>query len=418
MLTLRPTCERAVGMPDTGLKKYGASPRSDGSLGMVTRKTPYSTEISTWAEFEVHLAAFDSFARTVISGLDLRIPEVEKRVLAVSFDDALLLGCRLTPELSIRVKQTGGMIFPFFEDLPFDPYRSGLYSVSELMEGYVRGRPESLGSTSDAQIYNYYKALRARGHVPSVLETLACRIHDHAIDRALDDVLHPSGGEDRRVVGIMGGHKLRRDDPGYLSVSRIARRLTRSGLYVATGGGPGAMEAGNLGAWFADKDEQDLDAAVAVLGPDPSYMNLHYVDRGYDVLDMHPAGQASLAVPTWFYGHEPSNLFSTSVAKYFANSIREDGLLAIATFGVIFSPGSAGTIQEIFLDAAQNHYASLKVVSPMVFLGVEYWTRNRPVFPLLESMSADKPYAKMIAITDNPAEAVEFILTHQPFIPG
>ncbi len=384
---------------------------------MTVQKPAYSTEIATWAEFEAHLAAFNSLARTVISGLDLRMPEVKKKLLSTSFDDALLLGCRLTPELSIRVKQTGGMIFPFFEDLPFDPYRSELYSVPELMAGYVRGHPESIASTSDARIFNYYKARHAGGRGPSVLETLACRIHDHAIDRALDDLLRPSGGENRRVVGIMGGHKLRRDDPGYLSVSRIARRMTRSGLYVATGGGPGAMEAGNLGAWFADKNEQDLDSAVAILAPDPSYLDRHYVDRGYDVLDILPSGQASLAVPTWFYGHEPSNLFSTSIAKYFANSIREDGLLAIATFGVIFSPGSAGTIQEIFLDAAQNHYASMKVVSPMVFLGVEYWTRHRPVFPLLLSMSADKPYAKMIAITDDPAEAVEFILAHQPFVP-
>lgn len=400
-----------------GAGKYGANPRSDGYSGMTVEKPTGMTEITTKSELAGHLAMFASLDRTVISGLDLRDSEIEAKILGSSFDDALLLGCRLTSEISIRVKQTGGTIFPFFEDLPFDPYRSTLYSVRELMEGYVREHPDSLTSTLDARIFNYYKTRHTGMHVPSVLETLACRIHDHAIDRALDDLLHPHCRETLRVVGIMGGHKLRRDDPGYLNVSRIARRLTRDGLFVATGGGPGAMEAGNLGAWFADKEEEHLDNAVSILAPDPRYMDQHYVDRGYDVLDLQPSGQDSLAVPTWFYGHEPSNLFSTNIAKYFANSIREDGLLAIATSGVIFSQGSAGTIQEIFLDAAQNHYASLKVVSPMVFLGVDYWTRHRPVFPLLQSMSAGKPYGRMISITDNPGDAVDFILTHPPFIP-
>jgi hypothetical protein len=29
-------------------------------------------------------------------------------------------------------------------------------------------------------------------------------------------------------------------------------------------------------------------------------------------------------------------------AKYFANSVREDGLLTVATGGVVYTPGSAG----------------------------------------------------------------------------
>ena len=41
------------------------------------------------------------------------------------------------------------------------------------------------------------------------------------------------------------------------------------------------------------------------------------------------------------------------------------GLLAIAKHGVIYAPGSAGTIQEIFQDAAQNHYSSFGPPSPM-----------------------------------------------------
>ena len=160
---------------------------------MSAKKPHYVNEIATSAELELHLAACGSLAETVISGVDLSQPDVENLVVTISFDNALLLGCRLSPRLATWVKQTGGMIFPVFENLPFNPYRSELYSVNELMEGYVRGRPKSLHSTLDASIFNYYKERHAGGHGPSVLETLACRIHDHAIDRALDDLLCPFG---------------------------------------------------------------------------------------------------------------------------------------------------------------------------------------------------------------------------------
>ena len=89
--------------------------------------------------------------------------------------------------------------------------------------------------------------------------------------------------------------------------------------------------------------------------------------------ELDPAGRGeSLAIPTWFYGHEPPTPFATYIAKYFSNPLREDGLLSIAVDGVVYAPGSAGTVQEIFQDAAQNVY---RVVadrfSPMAFLDTD-----------------------------------------------
>ena len=89
-------------------------------------------------------------------------------------------------------------------------------------------------------------------------------------------------------------------------------------------------------------------------------------------------------------------------------------MLAIATSGVIFSPGSAGTIQEVFMDAAQNHYGSFKVVSPMVFFGKAFWTQQNPVYPLLQQLASSKQYGKMLNISDSPEEIVEFIKAHGP----
>ena len=53
-------------------------------------------------------------------------------------------------------------------------------------------------------------------------------------------------------------------------------------------------------------------------------------------------GAPSLGIPTWFYGHEPSNLFATAVAKYFRNALREGvrQMLAWEPSGIILSHGA------------------------------------------------------------------------------
>ena len=119
-----------------------------------------------------------------------------------------------------------------------------------------------------------------------------------------------------------------------------------------------------------------------------------------------------MGVPTWFYGHEPSNLFASHIAKYFANSIREDGLLTISYGGIIYAPGSAGTIQEIFQDACQNHYETTTHVSPMIFLNRHYWQEKKPIQPLLTSLSEGKRYKNLIAFCDEIDEVLAFLQTH------
>jgi hypothetical protein len=172
------------------------------------------------------------------------------------------------------------------------------------------------------------------------------------------------------------------------------------------------MEAANLGAALASYEPDAVDDAVDRLAPAPHYEDDAYLDRALDVRDRYPDRAESLAVPTWFYGHEPSNLFSTHVAKYFANSIREDGLLAIATHGVVYAPGSAGTIQEVFMDAAQNHYETFGPASPMVFLDRTYWTETKPVYPLMQTLAADTPYHDWLTATDDITTVVSLIEEH------
>lgn len=345
----------------------------------------------------------------VVQGLNLGDVSIDWSHVRLA--GAVFLGCRF-PSLAFqeRIREGGGMIFPRLPRLPYNPYRPKLYSKDELTQGWSADQDESL----DRKIYDHF--VDAGRHRPHVLEALCQRLHDHAIDDALHDLLEgrvEPGGK-KKVVAVMGGHGTPRTDPYYEKVVRIARELTRHGFFIASGGGPGIMEAANLGAWTAEAEDCVLDDMLGELAAAPVYSDPGYMEAANRALALHPEGASSVAIPTWFYGHEPSNLFSRHVAKYFSNGLREDGLLAIATYGVIYAPGSAGTTQEIFMDAAQNHYGTFGCISPMVFLGTERYGASTGLFSTLSRLAAGKEYESMLFLCDDSNEAVQAILSHSP----
>jgi predicted Rossmann-fold nucleotide-binding protein len=216
----------------------------------------------------------------------------------------------------------------------------------------------------------------------------------------------------------MGGHAVRRDDTSYRAVTEIGYRLTAAGLMVVTGGGPGIMEAGNLGAFLTRSGERGvIDRALDVLAAAPSVENPGYGDRADEVHAEHAGGPGgrSLAIPTWLYGHEPVGRFASHIAKYFANSIREDGLLRVAGAGIVFSPGGAGTVQEIFQDLAVNAYAPAAQRAPMVFLG-SGWFRDNGIAAVVErfAAAAEPPFDELVTITDSVETAVAAIAEPAP----
>lgn len=364
-------------------------------------------------QIEDFAARYPVLRGCVIQGLDLRTFSFEVPTLEVA--DAFFLGCRFAgEEVRARVLEGGGTVFPRFEGLPYRSWRSSLYTWQELMEGYDPQNDQSV----DARIYAHFVE-RGRDR-PGILDALAQRIHDHAIDNALHNLLHPGSSPDsaRKVVGIMGGHGLPRTASMYQQVAWLSRALTRAGYFVATGGGPGVMEAANLGAWLAPYPDAALSEALTLLQDAPHYTDEDFVARARAVWEQFPNGQESLAIPTWFYGHEPSNLFATHIAKYFSNSLREDGLLALSIHGVVFAPGSAGTLQEVFMDLCQNHYGTLKWISPMVFLDRAYYLDEVPACAMIQRFAGDRLYGKHIAAVDRPEEALAFILEHPPIPVG
>ena len=295
-----------------------------------------------------------------------------------------------------------------FEGLPYNPFRTSLYSVRELMEGYPR-------ETLDQRIAAHYKD-HGR-NLPDVHEALAQRIHDHAIDAALQRFATPNQDVAAKIVGVMGSHSVARDTNGnYSVVARMAWNLARKGFVVVTGGGPGMMEAANLGAFLSASKETDLDDALKTLSAFPDYTKnpAGYVNAARTVREKYGDSGQSLAIPTWAYSDEPTGLFSSGIGKYFSNSIREDGLLAIAGSGVVFAPGSAGTLQEIFQDAAHNSYWSTGFRGPMVFLDASFFTNPPSIYDVLKNRAKLDGWDQMVAVCSSGEAAVEFVLSRPP----
>jgi predicted Rossmann-fold nucleotide-binding protein len=366
-------------------------------------------EIHTIEEFDAYLGDHTCLDELVVQGVDLS--ERSAAIESVSCAGATFLGARLSTSTLEHVIESGAVVFPRLPDLPFDTYRPHLYVQGELLDGWVQGDAASFDRDArDSKIYEWTAKYAKGANIP-VLDALARRLHDHAIDDALAE--HLAAHSD--VVAVMGGHSMQRTDPAFRVVAELGRAMAREGWHVATGGGPGAMEAANLGAWLAAHDDAALDTALELLQVEVDFHEVDaYLGAGQTVLDAFPDGAESLAVPTWFYGHEPTNQFATHVAKYFANSIREDGLLAIATRGVVFSPGAAGTTQEVFQDATQNHYDVFGVVSPMVFLDSTFWNETLPAEPLLRTLAGDRAYGTMIGSADTADEVIAFLRDHPP----
>lgn len=321
---------------------------------------------------------------------------------SIELDHSTFIGCKFFKEdLSYIITQPC-LVYNEPKGLPYKVYRKMLYSYQELndVENNV---------TKDLTIYNHFSLYR---NMRNINETLYQRSHDHAIDEALQDVLDLEFAE--KCLGFMGGHSVKRNSTDFKNAALLAFKLAKHGYFIVTGGGPGIMEAANMGAYFAHYTEQELKDAIDYLAKQPHYTDKEYEAYAQNVIAKFPDGKESLSIPTWFYGHEPSNAFSKHIAKYFSNAVREETLLAICIHGIIFCPGSAGTIQEVFADAAQNHYLTYDFISPMVFYGTDYYNNKLPVMPLIKNLSTNKPYSKYILNTDKQEEIIQFIIDNPP----
>ncbi len=325
--------------------------------------------------------------------------ELPQEALRHEFRNCVFLACKMPHGL--KRKFTDSLVFPDLGEL--FRFKSSLYTAETLYDGYEMGKPETLKTCYDGRIYQHY--LEKGKRATDVKETLRRTLHDHSISTALHEFLSPYGEKD--IVGVMGGHCISRGEKQYEDIAHISKRLTEEGKLMISGGGPGAMEATHLGAWMAGREEEELQEALKTLRKAAEYTDSLWLDTAMEVRRIFPQERyKSVGIPTWLYGHEPATPLATHIAKYFDNSIREDGILTLAGGGVIYTPGSAGTLQEIFQDAVQNHYLSFGYASPMVFLNSEYWKREVPVYLLIEYLIRKGKYQNLILSIGDTVEKI------------
>lgn len=372
--------------------------------------------INSLEQWQHHTAFDKDLENVVVQDVNFNRKKIDWEQFA--FKNTTFLNCKFRRDQAIELIALGAFVYPKFENLPFNPNRNKLYTPQELLEGYSEENDDSI----DLKIYKNFIQNR---YAPPLHEAMAQRLHDFNIDESLRRLLHfdKTGMTNKKAVGMMGGHSTPRGSEYYVKMAIAAKLLAEHGYYIVSGGGPGIMEAANLGAYMAGKTTENLYTAVDILSAlkfdieieNPrDYLAKNYVSNAQQVLKLFPNGNENLAIPTWFYGHEPSNVFATHIAKYFSNSLREDTLLAISLYGVVFAPGSAGTTQEIFQEAAQNHYGTFGYYSPMVFLGKKRYVEDTSLYSVLHQLSVGQQYKELLYLTDDPYLILDFIENHPP----
>jgi len=370
-------------------------------------------EIESREELDHHLAA-GTLAGLTVQGVHLD-EDPPAALATVDVHGTLFVGCRFadqdTPADLVR---RGALVIPAFAGVPYPTHPSRLYTPDDLAAGFAEG---GFTAMYDTVVYAHYRA--AGGAQPAAREALIQRLHDDAIDNALADTMGEwirSNGP-AAAVGIMGGHAVQRGSTTYRLAATLGWELARAGRLVVTGGGPGVMEAANLGAYLSGYDRDHLTQAIDQLAVAPDFRDHDpYTGAAMEVRRRFPAEstlqRGGLSIPTWLYGHEPANLFAGRIAKYFSNAIREDMILRLARGGIVFAPGWAGTVQEVFQAATMSFYATGGAGGRYVFLDTAYWTQRLPVRALLGPLLAASPagdLSGLLHLTDDVAEALALL---------
>jgi hypothetical protein len=176
------------------------------------------------------------------------------------------------------------------------------------------------------------------------------------------------------AVSIFGSARLGPDSPHYATAREVARRLSEAGLAVITGGGPGIMEACNLGAHKAG----GKSVGLAIQVPHETAANPH-LDVGM----------------TFRYFFVRKLMF----VKY--------------SSAFVICPGGFGTLDELFEALTLIQTRKIRRF-PIVLLGTAFWgglvdwIKGR----LLEEGCISADDLALFHVCDDPADAAQFVLDH------
>ncbi|MER7071596.1 TIGR00730 family Rossman fold protein [Terrabacter sp. NPDC000476] len=177
------------------------------------------------------------------------------------------------------------------------------------------------------------------------------------------------------AAAVFGSARMRPDDPAYAMGVEVGRLLAEAGYAVITGGGPGAMEAANRGAFEA----RGTSVGLGIELPFETGLN-EYVDLGINF--------------RYFFARKVMFL------KY--------------SRGFIVLPGGFGTLDELF-EAVTLAQTQKVTEFPVVLMGVAYWSGL--IDWLRDTVHAngmiDHTDIDRLVLTDDPHEAVRIIRTYE-----
>ncbi len=169
-------------------------------------------------------------------------------------------------------------------------------------------------------------------HVRKFLGKKIQQLNDIVAD--LDSLATEMGSDFYRVC-IFGSARIKQESKYYLQVKELAYELAMRGVDIVTGGGPGLMEAANLGAKSASNQSRSYGLAITL--PFESDANSH--------LDVK-------------YQHRR---FSSRLDEFMRMS-----------HAVVVTPGGIGTLLELFYtwQLMQVKHISER---PLILLGRDFW---------------------------------------------
>jgi len=179
----------------------------------------------------------------------------------------------------------------------------------------------------------------------------------------------------KKSVTIFGSARFPEGSRWYDEARKLGRLLAESGYSVVTGGGPGAMEAGNRGATESGRPNSSIGLDIKL--PYEQRAN-PYVQRG---VGFH---------------------------YFFVRKV----MLAYSAQAYVYMPGGFGTLDELteLITLVQTKKISVKI--PMILVGREFW---QPFLDWLENTVLEKYQAisatdkEIYSLVDTAEEALEII---------
>ena len=171
-------------------------------------------------------------------------------------------------------------------------------------------------------------------------------------------------------ITIFGSARARAGDPEYELAREVGSAMSRLGLAVMTGGGPGIMEAANRGA--REAGGQSIGCNI----------ELPHEQKPNDYLDI-----------------------SIDFSYFFVRKM----MMVKYSYGFIVMPGGFGTVDELFESLTLIQTAKISDF-PVVLMGCEFWEPLRRQLDLMVATGRiDPDDLDLLCITDEVDEAVRHI---------